>query len=776
MLKTRGSARARRREATWTLPAAHLWASRLLEPLWLLAVGLVPLAFAPSGFMAFVDVPKVALLRTLAGLMGVLWAVEWAFRPPCPSPAGVPCERSDEGPRHPTALARLKAWAKGQPGRWAVLAAALFLASSAASLAFSPAIPVALWGREPGRDGYGFYNLACYVLLFLVVATHLKTMRQLRRLLGAVAAAATVAGAYGVLQHFGIDPFHQGAAQRVQSTFGNPLFAASFLAMALPLSLGLAMFYGLARKTPWASAPWVAASAVQLLAVLFTLSRGPWLALAVGLAAWLALVWLAAGRRPLLRAGLLLGAALLLALPAALTPAPSASGAAGDAGVVGRASSIYSEARGGSISGRLYIWQRTLAVITDRPWVEPESPWLLPFRHLFGYGPDLFLYALPLRWAPQSQEVVNASAHSYLLQVTVELGLVGALAFVALVAALAGCGVAALRRRPLAPEHGLACAALLSALVVRVAEQLTGVARVSDMTLFWAVAGALAALPALSGAATPEARARLKEESRPAPTGPLRSPAWRWGAALAVAIIGCVLTWQKNVPYVQAAMLGADGIAAFQRGDLPRGLELMERASDLAPDVEYYYTSRIAMLDSARPRDRAEEVETARRRYSLALEALGVNPLSHTARSQAGDAAMRLAALGFPQQAQEAVALYEGLVASLPGYEQGYTALASAYLFLGQPEKALATLDAHALVADGRQPSALVQYLRGIAYHEAGRLQEAASTLETFLETAPTQYADAAHRRLSEIYASLGRQDLASYHAALYEALRQRPR
>ncbi len=441
---------------------------------------------------------------------------------------------------------------------------------------------------------------------------------------------------------------------------------------------------------------------------------------------------------------------------------------------MGRAGSIYYEATAGSLSGRIYIWKRSLAVIAARPWVEPESPWLLPVRHLFGYGPDLFLYALPLRWAPQSQEVVNASAHDYLLQVAVELGLMGALAFVALVAALAACGVTALRRRPLAPEHGLACAALLSALAVRVLEQLTGVARVSDMTLFWAVAGATAALPALTSSAGPKVSAPTQAESRAAPAGMARSPAWRWGAALAVAIIGCVLTWQKNVPYAQAAMLGADGIAAYRRGDLPRGLELMERASGLAPDVEYYYTARIAMLDSARPRDRAEEVETAQRRYSLALEALGVNPLSHTARAQAGDAAMRLAALGFPQQAQEAVALYEGLVAALPGYERGYTALASAYLFLGQPEQALATLDAYASVADGRQPSALAQYLRGIAYHEAGRLQEAASALETFLETAPTQYADAAHRRLSEIYASLGRQDLASQHAALYEALRQR--
>ena len=62
------------------------WISRGLEALWLLAVFLVPLVFMGQDYaisearIAYVEVPKVALLRTLAGLIAVIWAIEWAIK------------------------------------------------------------------------------------------------------------------------------------------------------------------------------------------------------------------------------------------------------------------------------------------------------------------------------------------------------------------------------------------------------------------------------------------------------------------------------------------------------------------------------------------------------------------------------------------------------------------------------------------------------------------------------------------------------------------------
>ncbi len=53
------------------LSAANLWSGRLMEPLWLTAIGLVPIVFAPPNAMLFLDLPKVTLLRSLVALMAM---------------------------------------------------------------------------------------------------------------------------------------------------------------------------------------------------------------------------------------------------------------------------------------------------------------------------------------------------------------------------------------------------------------------------------------------------------------------------------------------------------------------------------------------------------------------------------------------------------------------------------------------------------------------------------------------------------------------------------
>ena len=65
---------------------ATLWINRGQEFLWLLTLVAVPLAFVDrESFLselelAYVDVPKTVLFRTLVGLMAVLWLNEWALQ------------------------------------------------------------------------------------------------------------------------------------------------------------------------------------------------------------------------------------------------------------------------------------------------------------------------------------------------------------------------------------------------------------------------------------------------------------------------------------------------------------------------------------------------------------------------------------------------------------------------------------------------------------------------------------------------------------------------
>ena len=52
-----------------------------MEALWLAAAFLVPIAILPERTLAFVDTPKVSLLRAIACLIAVLWVWEWALAP-----------------------------------------------------------------------------------------------------------------------------------------------------------------------------------------------------------------------------------------------------------------------------------------------------------------------------------------------------------------------------------------------------------------------------------------------------------------------------------------------------------------------------------------------------------------------------------------------------------------------------------------------------------------------------------------------------------------------
>src|SRR5918996_3776116 len=102
-----------------------LWINRGLELLWLLTVALVPLVFLdPDSFLseaviAYVEVPKIALLRTLVGLMAILWLVEWGLTGQFP----LISRFKGSGLRFQLRawLAELAGWLRNQPTRWLIL-------------------------------------------------------------------------------------------------------------------------------------------------------------------------------------------------------------------------------------------------------------------------------------------------------------------------------------------------------------------------------------------------------------------------------------------------------------------------------------------------------------------------------------------------------------------------------------------------------------------------------------------------------------------------------
>ncbi|MDP6130273.1 MAG: tetratricopeptide repeat protein, partial [Dehalococcoidia bacterium] len=472
-----------------------LWVNRGLEALWLLTVFLVPLAFLDRDYarsealIAYAEVPKIALLRTLTGLMAVLWLVEWVAQGRVPFSSLISGGWSGVRPSlWPAALSK---WLRESPTRWLLLAVGVYLGTTLLSTVLSSSVNTSIWGEIPGQDGYSAYNVIAYVLLFSVIATHLKTRAQLWRLLGTIVAMGVFLAGYGMLQHYGFDFFDLSeisgsGSRRVTGTTGNPIFTAAVLSMTIPATLAVAAvampepvaMFGRRVESQWqwarSLAPmglWAGVLTVQLLGIMFTFSRGPWVGTIVGLACFLGLSLLVAGWRHFWRASLVLGlagawslaflqwqgninflnsgplfsplmalggvlvagavwtsmrvlglAALALGTVgvavAALILVPIWFGGSGPGSsqpvteerageLAQRFSSIRTDVLGGFIGGRGTHWTVSWSLIRGHPWFEFDDLSLRRLRPLIGYGPDLFRYTYLLESPPEDVGLLN---------------------------------------------------------------------------------------------------------------------------------------------------------------------------------------------------------------------------------------------------------------------------------------------------------------------------------------------------------------------------------
>ena len=437
------------------VPYWSLQTRGVIEVLWLLTVFLVPLMFVTPGIMANgYDIPKVTLYRSLVGLMCSLWIIE----------AGL------ARPAFLVAVSRLspsllREWLLAQPGRWVMVAAWMLVASSLISTLLSPSILVSLWGSEPALDGNSFYNTLSHFLLFLVLATHLKSAAQLWRLLGAITASGVAVGFYALVQYYGLDPFGiHGAGAGVVSSLGNPIFAGAFLLLVAPMILALALKTSGASATPIKKICWVIPLTILMLGMAFTQARGPWIGLAAQLTVFLALLGMAVGWHASLRALLMSAAAVALTWAVATFIPPPTGGvnlapralSAGSILVSTLTAELPSRqpsfaaaddsasATPGSMETRLILWKSAVQMALNRPWFQPEDRPLPLSLHLFGYGPEFFQYLFPLIH-PRELSNLNIGtvyyaaneAHNYTLNWWVELGIFGVASHLALLGSVA---------------------------------------------------------------------------------------------------------------------------------------------------------------------------------------------------------------------------------------------------------------------------------------------------------------------------------------------------
>ena len=323
------------------IPAAGnlvLWISLALEFLWLLTLVAVPLAFVDrESFLselelAYVDVPKTVLLRTLVGLMAALWLIKWALQRRVQM--GYPIAGQIPHLQPADWLRNFAGWLQRDPTRWVTLAVVIYFTSTLLSTTLSESLSVSMWGLVPGQDTYPAYTITCYVVLFGVVATHVKSKAQIERLLWAIGFMGMLVGGYSWAQFYGHDVFNlrevPGGGQS-GSTLGNSILAGSVLLMTITVSLAAATVF--LSESPTRSGRfwgklclWTLILTMQMTGLIFASSRGPWVGTVTALVALIGLVAVFAGWRSLGRMGLVLGLAGGLTAAVVLTPPPIPTG------------------------------------------------------------------------------------------------------------------------------------------------------------------------------------------------------------------------------------------------------------------------------------------------------------------------------------------------------------------------------------------------------------------------------------------------------------------
>ncbi|MEW6192752.1 MAG: O-antigen ligase family protein [Bacillota bacterium] len=303
-----------------------------------------------------------------------------------------------------------------------------------------------------------------YIFWFFVGTGLLDTGRQARVFLAWFVFVCTVVALYGIGQYIAgvpvpstwLDQAEAGVRTRAFSVIGSPNVLGSLLALCLPLSIAGFYTAGCWRRR----AGYALAAAAMALCLVFTFSRGAWLAVFLGL------VLFALISKP----------GLLWALGAAVLLAPVAS-----PGITGRLLYLFSFSYLASSyrSGRIARWQAALERLSLHP--------------LAGEGFGRFGGAVATRAIPGSFYVDN-----FYLKTAAEGGLIGLATFLWVIFAAWRAGYRAVRAaaQPASKMFAAACLGGLTAVLLHnFVENIFETPLMS--TLFWLLLGVLVALPHL---------------------------------------------------------------------------------------------------------------------------------------------------------------------------------------------------------------------------------------------------------------------------------------
>jgi len=742
---------------------------------------MVPLSFSGKNWLFFFTEPKQYFLHLAALTTVVLWAAEWAFAARGPEVA-----KSDRRPPWD-----LMGWAKRSPWRWALVFAGAFLFWHLLSTLYSPLPVLSALGRDPNNPGAEFYSTFSVIVIFLAVALRVRTQQQVRRILIVIAVTGSLTGAYGVAQYFGWDPIGYGAKlDRVYSTFGNPIYFGSFLIMSIPMTFALALAGDL-RGRWWLPAQvvlLVVALGVQLAGLWFTGSRGPWISAAVAFALMgvASLMWF---RRPqIIRAAAVWAGVIAVALVLILVPA-------GSRRELGRLTSIVQEVTGaaeavtaepqpegsrtldqpvGTFGARVLGWQASLRLATSWKSVYDESALARSLRPALGYGPEMGLYNFQLEVPTQAEFRPLSNSHNFALHILVENGWGGITLFLVMLLLCAAAAVMVIRRKVARGRTSdwlaVVSVAMLAALAGRVVEQTTGIARLSDLVLFWTLLGLLIAFARVGELPEepPSSVTQQRERRRPKSAAPLDRPLAA-SVAIATSICAVVLFIAVDVQALRASRLAARGDVSVVKKEANTAYQRYAEAASLNPNVEAYsiVLNRLLRNTANDNPDKGGAMKSLGPAYDVLDEYEDRDPYAYATQLRLILTLMDIARLGEEGVINELVTRLEKVAVLLRPFPEVQAFVAQGLAGSGENERALEVADGVIQSGIGGEILAQAWWVRGVALAALGRNEEAEFSYKEAIRYQPGgAFGVRGQKSLVELLDKLGRSAEADQYRA----------
>ena len=474
---------------------------------WLLLVILTPLWLNLWGQQPF-ELPKVLLVRTLVWLLAGL------------AVANALLERR----------AGARAWRTHPLLGPALLLLLVLLVTTVTAV--NPSL--SLWGSYD--RGQGAVTLLTYLLLMLLAAGFFRSVARAKWLLQAVALTGVPLVLFGLAQAAGWNPFQlvSDARSPVFATLGRANFLGAYLAMLIPITAGLGLLAASQRERR----AWFVLLLAELVVIGLTLARGAWLATAVALLLFVVLWWGPNWHRRWRGLGWSGVGLLSLSGPLAVW--------------------WLGQQQAGSPAARLAIWQGTLQLIGERPFL--------------GYGADSLGLVFPRVYPPklvyyQGREFFVDRAHNVFLDWALLAGIPGLLAF-SLLLFLFFLTMQRALCQPQPAEKRLLLCAIVAAVTANLVNNLVSFDVTPTATLTWLLLGLGTALT------LPEVSPVVLVAKR---------PFWQW-ALVGVLMMGWgTAVWQFNGRPLWADVLARQANRLAQAGDVSQAVAAAEKATAVWP-------------------------------------------------------------------------------------------------------------------------------------------------------------------------------------------------